>query len=123
MLKYNVAVDHKELAKMCDALGDPVRAHILQFLLGCCCCGSVAITKEGGVVPKTQGPSAGEICCHLTGDQKINSNISFHLKELREAGLISMERHGKYMMCSPNQEAMTKLADFFGNAKNCSNCC
>jgi hypothetical protein len=34
-----------------------------------------------------------------------------------------MERHGKYMMCSPNQESIAKLADFFGNAKDSSNCC
>ena len=35
--------------------------------------------------------------------------MSFHLKELRNAGLINMEREGRYMLCSVNREALERL--------------
>jgi hypothetical protein len=75
------------------------------------------------VLTPRSDPSAGEICCHLTGDLKINSHVSFHLKALREAGLIKMERKGKFMVCSPNRQALGKLASFFENATRGSECC
>jgi ArsR family transcriptional regulator len=53
----------------------------------------------------------------------VTSTISFHLKELRSAGLITVERRGKYMVCGINREALAKLADFFNDAKTRSGCC
>jgi ArsR family transcriptional regulator, arsenate/arsenite/antimonite-responsive transcriptional repressor len=106
-------VDHNELATMCRALGDPTRARIVQFLLNCC--SSVAVQEEGSVSP-FNGVTAGEVCCHLTGDDKVSSTVSFHLKELRQAGLILMEKQGKYMICSANRDALAKLAAFFDTA-------
>ena len=114
-------MDHKELATVCKALGDPTRARIFQFLLGCCC--SVAVGEQGEVRP-VDGPSVGEVCCQVTGAEKITSTVSFHLKELREAGLISMEKRGKHIVCSLNRETLARLAGYFDNAsKESSGCC
>ena len=114
-------MDHNELAKACKALGDPTRVRIFQFLLDCCC--SVAVGDEGEVRPVI-GPTVGEVCCQVTGAEKITSTVSFHLKELRESGLITMERRGKHMLCSINRKTLARLADYFDNAsKESSECC
>lgn len=111
---------HEELATLCHALGDPTRAHILKFLLGCCC--PVAV-QEGGEVSRIEDATAGEVCCHITGGEKITSTISFHLKELKKAGLIKVERRGKYMVCGANREALAGLAAFFRDAAEGGDCC
>jgi ArsR family transcriptional regulator, arsenate/arsenite/antimonite-responsive transcriptional repressor len=114
-------VDHKELATICKALGDPTRTRIFQFLLDCCC--AVAVGEEGEVRP-VDGPTVGEVCCQVTGADKITSTVSFHLKELRESGLITMEKRGKHMMCSINRETLARLAGYFDNAsRESSECC
>lgn len=71
----------------------------------------------GGNTPRVapEGPTVGEICCHITGEERISSAISFHLKELRLAGLIQMERRGKNMICSVNNESVVLLAEYFAN--------
>ncbi|RYG24206.1 transcriptional regulator [bacterium] len=111
-------MDHNELATMCHAMGDPTRARIVLFLLDCCC--PVAV-GEGGEVAPFDGATAGQVCCHLTGEERISSTVSFHLKVLREAGLVTTERRGKYMVCGVNREALAKLAAFFTQAGG--NCC
>jgi ArsR family transcriptional regulator len=100
------------IAAMCKALGDPTRLRIFQFLRSCC--GPVAV-DESGDVREVRGPTAGEVCCRVTGSERINSTVSFHLKELRLAGLIAMERRGKHMVCSVNPQAVATLAAFFAD--------
>ena len=73
-------------ADVFKALGDPTRLRIFDFLRSCCC--PVAV-EEGGDVRPVDGPTVGEVCCRVTGAERINSTISHHLKELRLAGLIS----------------------------------
>ena len=59
------------------------------------------------------GPTVGEVCCHvIPGAQQINSTVSHHLKELRQAGLITIERRGKNMICGVNREAVAALAAY-----------
>lgn len=108
-----------ELAAMFKALGDPTRLHIFDFLRRCCC--PVSLDSSGGVRP-AEGPTAGEICCHLTGADKINSTISHHLKELRLAGLVTVERRGKNMICGIKPEAATAMAAFLAEPAGGS-CC
>lgn len=94
---------------MFKALGDPTRLRIFEFL--CACCRFVAVEEEGGVRP-IEGPTVGEVCCQITGAERITSTISHHLKELRLAGLISVERRGKHMICGVNRDAVAALADY-----------
>jgi len=100
------------IATMCKALGDPTRLRIFEFLRSCCC--PVAV-EETGDVRVVQGPTAGEVCCRVTGSERISSTVSFHLKELRLAGLITMERRGKHMVCGVNQQAVDVLTAFFAD--------
>lgn len=113
-------MDHIELAKTCKALGDPTRVRIFQFLVNCCC--NVAVEESGDVRPVV-GPTVGDVCCQVTGADKITSTVSFHLKELRESGLITMEKQGKHMICGVNRETLARLADHFDAARKSSNCC
>lgn len=82
------------------ALGDPTRLRILR-VLSCC---PERLDQE------VNGTTAGAVCCQITGADKISSTISHHLKELREAGLIQMERNGKNMICTLDREALKRLA-------------
>ena len=95
---------------MFKALGDPTRLRIFEFLRECC--GPVAVEESGAVRP-VNGLTVGEICCHVTGAERVTSTISFHLKELRLAGLITVERRGKNMICSINRDAAAEIAAYF----------
>lgn len=117
---YNIVVDHNDTAAMFKALGDPTRLRIFEFLIGCCC--PVAIGEQGEVRTRG-GATAGEVCCHVTGGEKITSTVSFHLKELRNSGLITMERRGKNIICGINREAVARLADYLKESERSSSCC
>jgi DNA-binding transcriptional ArsR family regulator len=93
-------------AKAFKALGDPTRLRIVQFLA--CCPKTVLVDDKGGV----EGPTAGEICCQITGAEKITSTISHHLHELKGSGLVDIERRGKKMVCSLNRKAVRELGEF-----------
>ena len=109
---YNIAMDKMhEVATLFKALGDPTRLRIFDFLRSKCC--AVALEASGDVRP-VAGPSVGEVCCHVTGLDKINSTISHHLKELRLAGLITVEKRGKFMICDVNEAAIERLKTYLG---------
>jgi len=109
-------VDHKDKAVVFKALGDPTRLRVFEFLRSCCC--PVAV-GEDGEVRRVLGPTVGEVCCSVTGSEKITSSLSFHLKELRNADLITMERRGKNMICGIIRETLAGLADYFNDGSNC----
>lgn len=100
-----------DAAQMFKALGDPTRLRIFEFLRTCCC--PVAVEETGAVRPVV-GPTVGEVCCTITGAEKINSTISHHLKELRLAGLISIDQRGKNRICGINRAAVESLAEYLG---------
>lgn len=100
-----------DLAVMFKALGDPTRLQIFDFLRSCR--GQVAVEETGAVRPVV-GPTVGEVCCHVTGADQITSKISHHLKELRLAGLITVERRGKNMICGVNHAAVRALTAYLG---------
>ena len=114
--------DEGNLAAEFKALGDPTRLRIFEFLRSCCC--PVAVDESGGVSPVV-GPTVGEVCCRITGVERVTSTISFHLKELRNAGLITMERRGKHILCGVRQDAIDQLAAYLRGEVNIGgdSCC
>lgn len=94
---------------MFKALGDPTRLAIFNALR--CCAGAncgVEVDDEGQVRP-AGSLSVGEVCCRIGGS---NSTISHHLKELRLAGLIRMEKRGRWIYCTVNPEALDRIRQF-----------
>ena len=128
MTKYKVTMvadsDSTLLATalMFKALGEPTRLRIYNFLRSCCC--EVAVEDSGDVRP-VFGPTVGEVCCQITGADRINSTISEHLKELREAGLITIERRGRNMICGVNLASAHALSSYLADTSvtDAGNCC
>ena len=113
-------VTNLDIATIFKALGDPTRLRIFEFLRECG--GPVAVDDNGDVRPVV-GQTVGEICCRVTGRDEITSAISFHLKELRLAGLITVERRGKNMLYSVSREALEMLAEYFRASSNTGGGC
>jgi ArsR family transcriptional regulator, arsenate/arsenite/antimonite-responsive transcriptional repressor len=103
-------------AQAFKALGDTTRLQIFEFL--CACAGPVEV-DEAGDAHHLCGSTVGEVCCHLESEAKTPSTVSFHLKELRNAGLISMERRGKNILCSVSPSAIETLGRYFERALTC----
>ena len=99
-----------DIASIFKALGDPTRLQIFDLLRGQCC--AVAL-GESGEVRRIDGPTVGEVCCRVTGAERINSTISHHLKELRLANLITVERRGKNMICGVNWKSVESVRQYF----------
>lgn len=116
-----LTMDYNRLARVCKALGDPTRVRIFEFLLQCRGC-DISLDEAGDARPAS-GPSVGEVCCHVTGIDRATSTISFHLKELREAGLIRMEKRGQQMICSIEPGGLEDLAGYFREACHGSDVC
>ena len=103
---YEFSVKENKLAKYAKALGHPARVAILKFLASkqSCQCGD--IVEE---LPLSQ------------------STVSQHLKELKEAGLITSEiERAKVCYCIDAKEwkaAQAVLNQMFETYKAGSNCC
>lgn len=118
--KIDIQDNLLEMVVMFKALGDPTRLRIFEFLRSCA--GEVAVDETGKVRP-VLGPTVGEVCCKITGAEQINSRVSHHLKELRLAGLITVERRGKNMICGINPKALDKFQAYFNsNKEDCGEC-
>ena len=102
-----ISVSNEINRRAFKALSDPTRLHIVEFL-STMCCNRATVDEAGGV----EGPTAGEVCCHITGAEKITSTVSQHLHELESAGLIQIERRGKTMVCTLRTERLDTLADY-----------
>ena len=115
------AVHSDQVAPMFKALGDPTRLRIFEFLRQC----QVPVTvDEAGDVRPVVGPTVGDVCCRVTGLDRMTSTISFHLKELRLAGLITMTKQGKTIICAVNREAVEALARYvLGTDRLDDECC
>ena len=101
-------IDIDELAGTFKALSNPQRLKIFLALASCCppgCCVSD---------PCTMRRCVGELGENL---DLAPSTVSHHLKELRQAGLMNVERRGKRIECWLSEEAIAKVAALFANTQ------
>lgn len=85
----------EELVESFKALADPHRLNILHLLLRC-----------------------GEMCACETmlALEMPQSNLSFHMKTLRQAGFIRARKSGRWMYYSLNRPAFEKFLEVCGGA-------
>lgn len=93
-----------EFAIILKALSNPNRLRIFSKLLSCCQKGVSYDTKNGlcpcvGELGKDLGIAA--------------STLSHHIKELRQVGLIHVERKGQKMECWVDKKMLKELSVFF----------
>jgi ArsR family transcriptional regulator len=85
----------ERLAELCHALSDPTRLHIMHLL------------RQGR-----------RCVCDLTGTMDAaQSRLSFHLKTLRDAGLVSDRREGRWVYYEVRPEALAEVTAALGALK------
>ena len=90
-------------AEVFKALSNPNRLQIFLSLVSCCPPGTKCNYSDAAM-----RRCVGELGQGLDLDP---STVSHHLKELRRAGLIRVERRGKNIMCWVDREAVLGLAN------------
>ncbi len=103
-MSNNRTLTIEELASCFRALGNPHRLRILKEHLDCCPPGTRCATRDDA--PNCVGDIMGEL-------DLAPSTVSHHLKELRQAGLVRMDRRGRNVECWVDPEVLAALADFF----------
>lgn len=97
-----------ELAQIFSALGGETRVQLL-----------LALQAKVLNCSDPVNCDLSERCCDVSeladGTGLAMSTISYHLKELRRAGLIQTHRRGKHIYCSINEATAAQLAQFFGS--------
>ena len=105
MSKYQKELHH--FAEVFKALSNPNRLHIFLRLVSCCSPGTKCSSDE------TVRQCVGELGHDLEIDP---STVSHHLKEMRRAGLIRMERRGKHILCWVDRETLLSLANLLAGS-------
>ena len=98
----------KKFSEIFKALSNQNRLKIFLRLVSCCQPGTLTTIKEN-VEPES---------CACVGELGqdlgiVPSTISHHIKELRQAGLIRMERNGQKIECSMDPDALAAIQRFF----------
>jgi DNA-binding transcriptional ArsR family regulator len=101
-MSNNQTNDLHRFAEVFKALGNPNRLHIFLRLISCCPPGT-----------KCSSEAAVRRCVGELGqDLEIDpSTVSHHLKELRRAGLIRVERRGKTIQCWVDPETVEAVGN------------
>ena len=95
--------DLERYAEVFQALANPHRLRILSRLATCCRPGTVSTLSEGRA-------RVGELGLDLG---IAPSTVSHHIKELRNAGLIKVERNGRTIECRVEPKILERLSRFF----------
>jgi ArsR family transcriptional regulator, arsenate/arsenite/antimonite-responsive transcriptional repressor len=107
------ATDITQLASFAKALSDPIRLRMLGVLgegRGCCEFPDPVARK----VPGT-GTPAGVCVCEFQEEFGLGqSRTSYHLRVLKEAGLVTEETRGKWTFYELDREAVTTALRAFG---------
>lgn len=98
----------EKFAEMFKALSNPNRLKLFMRLVSCC---------QPGTVTSIRADKESEGCA-CVGDlgkdlNIVASTISHHMKELRQAGLVKMERRGQRIECWIDPETIANLQRFF----------
>ena len=85
------------------ALADPTRRRIVEMLKarGCCSCDEIGAGDPGLCV------------CDLEGTLELSQpTITHHIQVLREAGLVSTQKLGRWVFCRREEAALDRLAEW-----------
>lgn len=105
MSKYRTVEEIEKFAGMFKALSNPQRLKIFMKLARCCAPVDCCIIDEKG---------AQQCVGDLGGDLGIApSTVSHHIKELRLAGLVNIQRNGQKIECWTSREILDQLSGFF----------
>lgn len=96
------------LAEALRALSHPHRLRIFMRLVRCCPSGASCDPPSGEAV----APCVGDLGADLG---IVPSTVSHHMKELRRAGLVRMERRGQLVVCQVDEDMLETLARFFAD--------
>ena len=103
-MSNNQTIESVDVAEMFKALSNPHRVAIFQRLISCCVPGTQCSPDEQGT----------ECVGDLGRDLGIApSTVSHHIKELRRAGLIHVERRGRKIECRVEPAMLDALSGFF----------
>ncbi len=95
-------LDVKTLSRVFKALSNPNRLQIYLEVLS---------HRQSGIA----APEAGCGISDLIGKLSVGApTISHHVKELVDAGLVTVEKNGKFVTCHLNVELQKQLNLFFG---------
>ena len=88
--------------RIARALGDPIRYNIMKILArsetGCC------------TLPSSEGSLPGICNCELMAELgMIQSRVSYHMKELTEAGLVTEEPRGRWKFYFINNKVLQQF--------------
>ena len=102
-----------DLAAVGKALSDPIRLRMLGLMAEAQRCCRPALDGERSGTPQAAAPE-GVCVCELQGLYGLaQSKVSYHLKVLREAGLVREARRGRWSFYSVDEEAAARaLAEF-----------
>ena len=90
---------------MFKALSNPHRLNIFMRLISCCGAGTGC-----GVGPEKMKTCVGQLG-HDLGI--VPSTVSHHIKELKQASLIDIERDGQKIFCRVDPATLKALSSFF----------
>src|SRR5687767_12044579 len=91
-------VSAAQVARLCHALSDETRVEIVRLL------------------------GAGERCvCELTDElDAAQSRLSFHLRTLKDAGVVTDRREGRWVYYALDHDAIDAIAGLVGALKSCT---
>jgi ArsR family transcriptional regulator, arsenate/arsenite/antimonite-responsive transcriptional repressor len=106
------AADGEWLTRVAKALGDPIRLKMLDAMAqGRACCG-LPNPKDRGV-PGLAEPLGICVCDFQEHFGLSQSKVSYHLRILREAGLVSEEPRGKWAFYRVDRQAASQALEVF----------
>jgi len=95
-------LDVKKLSRAFKALSNPNRLQIYLEVLS---------HRQSGIA----APEAGCGIADLIGKLSVGApTVSHHVKELVDAGLVTVEKNGKFVTCHLNEKMQKHLNSFFG---------